>query len=99
MADIKNDGNNVMYKHNRNVSGKYKNPDDKWYLFYGSSINLTESNTSIDLTKEKHIANAKYSKLINESGRKILDEFYKAVRKRKSDNEKLIRLFSDKKGG
>ena len=62
-----------------------------------SSINLTESNTSIDLTKEKHIANAKYSKLINESGRKILDEFYKAVRKRKSDNEKLIRLFSDKK--
>lgn len=97
MADIKNDGNNVMYNITGMISGKYKicGTNDTYSMV--SSINLTESNTSIDLTKEKHIANTKYSKLINESGRKILDEFYKAVRKRKSDNEKLIRLFSDKK--
>ena len=97
MADIKNDGNNVMYNITGMLSGKYKicGTNDAYSMV--SSINLTESNTSIDLTKEKHIANAKYSKLINDSGRKILDEFYKAVRKRKPDNDKLIKLFSDKK--
>lgn len=97
MADIKNDGNNVMYNITGMLSGKYKicGTNDAYSMV--SSINLTESNNSIDLTKEKHIANAKYSKLINDSGRKILDEFYKAVRKRKPDNDKLIKLFSDKK--
>ena len=49
------------------------------------------------MTKAKLTANDKYEKIITDNGKKVMNQFYKAVRSRDKNNVKLISMFASKK--
>lgn len=61
------------------------------------TMKIGEQGVQIDLTKEKLTANDKYEKLITQNGKKVMNQFYKAVRNRDKNNKTLLRMFSAKK--
>lgn len=96
-VDVTEKGKNNIYNLSGVFLGKYKISATNDAYAVVKNITVENSNTKVDLTNQQYTANDKYTKLINTSGEKILDSFYKAVRARNPKSSKLIKIFRGKK--
>lgn len=96
-ADVESKDNNSVYYFKGIFGGTYKVSATNDIYARNKKLNISGSKVDIDLTKEIVTANDKYEKVITDSGKKVINQFYKAVRGRDKENKKLMRMFSSKK--
>ena len=99
-VEVKTDKNNktVTYEFGKIFGGQYKISSINKYFAIVKNMKVEKSDTNVNLTKEEHTANDKYTKLLKDNGENVVEQFYKAVRERKPSDKKLITCFDkDKK--
>lgn len=97
ITDIQEDGDNHKYHFKGILAGKYKLSATNNIYARNKTTNISGEKIGIDLTKEKLTSNEKYTKLITKNGKKIINQFYKATRKRNPKNKTLQKMFASKK--
>lgn len=97
MAEVTDGENSLSYTFTHILNGQYKVSATNKYCAKNEDIKLTKADTKVDLTKKEYTSNDKYTKLITDSGEKIIDQFYKAARARKPSREKLMKCIPDDK--
>ena len=88
---------NKIYQFKGILDGKYKISATNDVYARNKVLDIRGEKVTIDLTKAKLTANDKYEKIITDNGKKVMNQFYKAVRSRDKNNVKLISMFASKK--
>ena len=96
-TDIEEEKDNSKYHFTGILEGKYNVSASNDIYARNKTITVGGENVEIDLSKEKLTANEKYTKLITNNGKKIINQFYKATRNRDAKNKTLQKMFASKK--
>lgn len=96
-TDIEEEKDNSKYHFTGILEGKYNVSASNDIYARNKTITVGGENVEIDLSKEKLTANEKYTKLITNNGKKIINQFYKATRNRDTKNKTLQKMFASKK--
>lgn len=96
-TEIEEEKDNSKYHFTGILEGKYNVSASNDIYARNKTITVGGENVEIDLSKEKLTANEKYTKLITNNGKKIINQFYKATRNRDAKNKTLQKMFASKK--
>ena len=97
VIDIQEVKDNLKYHFKGVLKGKYQVSATNNVYARNKTIDISDKKVEVDLTKEKLTANEKYSRLITKNGKKFINQFYKATRKRDAKNKTLQKMFASKK--
>lgn len=96
-AQITESKDNNIYHLERILTGKYTISAANDIYARNKTLSIRGEDVKIDMTKEPLTANEEYGKRIISHGKKIINQFYKAVRNRDEKSPALLKMFASKK--